>query len=256
MRRTGVAFAALLACFWSAAAPAETGAGCAPWPGEPASLPAAASDDPFLGRWISLRVRELAAEATAAEAAAPARAHRFWQHALCLDPGSPEAEQGAQRTRPIRVHRPVVVAVRTAQARETEAGFSQLGEPIRVVSVPVQRPPAPQPPAPDWKRLDTALDTAEARLRDADFETALASAERLRRDLGKTPPATGLGERKARAELVAATAEIALGREDAARRSFERALAANPALDLDPATTPPKVRRAFEAVRGEKGGGR
>ena len=64
----------------------------------------------------------------------------------------------------------------------------------------------------------------------------------------------GARERRARADVVAATAQVALGRDDEARRSFERALAADPALRLDPATTSPKVRRAFDAARAAKGG--
>jgi hypothetical protein len=54
-----------------------------------------------------------------------------------------------------------------------------------------------------------------------------------------------------RNEVVAATAHVALDQEAAARESFRRALGAEPALDLDPAATPPKVLRVFLAVRAE-----
>jgi hypothetical protein len=101
--------------------------------------------------------------------------------------------------------------------------------------------------------MDDALGSAETQLRDANFEAALATAERLRRQLGESASAEGARARQVRAEVVAATAEIALGREAAAQKSFQRALSANPSLSLDPATTSPKVRRAFDAARNAKG---
>ena len=44
-----------------------------------------------------------------------------------------------------------------------------------------------------------------------------------------------------------------LGEHQAARESFERALAADPELELDAGSTSPKIRRVFEDVRGESG---
>lgn len=246
----------------SARVAAGQGSGCAAWPGEPSPLPAASSADPLLAHWASLRIAELAVAARAAEIPAPARAGRLWRHLLCIDPSSAEAAQALGRVRSVRVHRPDVVAVRAAPEPESTPGLLRLDDTIRVVSVTSPRPAAPTPAiappqvpaAPDWKRIDAALGSAEAQLRAANFEGALAAAQRVRRQLRDDAATQGARERQARAEVVAATAQIALGSDAAARQSFERALAANPALRLDPATTSPKVRRAFDAVLGTKGG--
>jgi hypothetical protein len=56
-------------------------------------------------------------------------------------------------------------------------------------------------------------------------------------------------ERRVRLEVLSATASIALGRDEAAHRSFERALRADADLELDPASTSPKVVRHLEATR-------
>jgi hypothetical protein len=53
--------------------------------------------------------------------------------------------------------------------------------------------------------------------------------------------------------VLSATAQIALGHDSAARESFQRALAANPELELDAGSTSPKIRRLFETVRHESG---
>jgi tetratricopeptide (TPR) repeat protein len=253
-----------MALLLSEAADAKAPA-CASWPGEPSPLPTLASSDPVLARWVVLRAQELKLAARTAEASAPARANRLWQHLLCLEPASDDATQGVERTLLVRVHRPPVVVVRTLLGPESTPALSRLDEAIRVVAVPAPRAPvvtpastppqSPQPaPAFDWTRTDAALGTAEAQLGEANFEAALAVAEQLRRQLRDTAATSGARERQARAEVVAATAEIALGREDAARKSFERALAANPKLRLDPAATSPKVRRTFDAALGAKGG--
>jgi hypothetical protein len=253
---TGLALAGIR----GAAARADTD-GCTPWPGEPTPLPTVSSVDPVLARWAILRSVELAAEAQSAEIQAPARANRLWQHARCLDPGNRDAAQGIERTPLFRVYRPDVVVAKTAPAPGATPALAGLDETIRVARRPVfwlRLPPtpadAPPQPSPDWKRIDEGLSSAEAQLRAANFEAALSSVERLRRRLGEQSTAAGARARQARAEVVAATAEIALGREDAARKSFERALAADPALRLDPAATSPKVRRAFDAARGANTG--
>ena len=251
----------LVAFLQSEAADAQAPA-CASWPFELSPLPTLASSDPVLARWGTLRAQELKRAARTAETSAPARANRLWRHLLCLEPASDDATQGVERTRLVRVHRPEVVAVRTLPDPESTPALSRLEEAIRVVAAPAPRAPVvtpastPSQPAPafDWTRMDAALGTAEAQLGDANFEAALAVAERLRQQLRDTASTSGARERQARVEVVAATAEIALGREDAARKSFERALAADPKLRLDPAATSPKVRRTFDAALGAKGG--
>lgn len=226
---------------------------CAPWPGEPSALPTVASPDSVLARWATLRAAELAAMARAGESASPARANRLWRHVLCLDPASADAKAALEQARLVHVHRPDVVVGRGASAPEAGTVQLRLDDPIRVVS---REPRAPAPsttPPSDWTRTDAALRGAEGKLREADFEAALASAQRVARQLGDSNADPGGRERRARAEVVAATAQVALGREDEARRSFERALQADPGLRLDPATTSPKVRRAFDAALAAKG---
>jgi hypothetical protein len=87
-------------------------------------------------------------------------------------------------------------------------------------------------------------------VRTAQFEQALASAPGLRQRLANAPAGGTRTSLIAQAEVLAATAELALGKSDAAEKSLRRALAVDPALALDPTTTPPKVLRALEAARG------
>jgi Tfp pilus assembly protein PilF len=59
--------------------------------------------------------------------------------------------------------------------------------------------------------------------------------------------------RRTQLEVLSATAQIALGHHDAARESFERALAADPDFELDARSTSPKIRSVFDTVRREPG---
>jgi tetratricopeptide (TPR) repeat protein len=93
----------------------------------------------------------------------------------------------------------------------------------------------------------SAVAEIDALLRAARFEEAAARSDALREELGS-------GEAlllRAQLEVAAGTAYVALEREDAARECFRRALSAEPALDLDPAATSPKVLRVFRSVRAE-----
>ena len=116
------------------------------------------------------------------------------------------------------------------------------------------RPPRAQP-ASETKRsaLDARLRTADELLRTARFDEALAETERARPDLAaleaRSGPGTEASAQRVRLEVLAATACIALGREEAARQSFERALRADADLELDPARTPPKVVRGLAETR-------
>jgi hypothetical protein len=125
----------------------------------------------------------------------------------------------------------------------------ELGEPIRVV---LARTPSPESPPP---LLDVTeqIATAQEALRNARFELALEWVERGRRLLASQGPAREPPEQRAQLEVLAATAEIALGREEAARESLERALRAQAGLSLDPAVHSPKVVRLLESVRGGDG---
>jgi hypothetical protein len=94
---------------------------------------------------------------------------------------------------------------------------------------------------------------AEEALQGARFELALEWVERGRGLLERQEPAGQRPRRRAQLEVLGATAEIALGREEAARASLRRALRAQPELRLDPARHSPKLIRLFEEVRGADG---
>jgi len=102
----------------------------------------------------------------------------------------------------------------------------------------------------EFRELRSAVGALEAQVRSAQFERAVAAAPALRSRLARAPEGGTRTSLIAQAEVLVATAELALGRSDAAGASLKRALAADPQLALDPATTAPKVLRALDAVRG------
>jgi LysM repeat protein len=93
------------------------------------------------------------------------------------------------------------------------------------------------------------LDRCEAELRAAHFERALARAGEAR-DRIEARNGTADNSGRVRLEIASATAYVALGQNDAALESLERALVANPDLELDPALTSPKVLAVFRVARG------
>jgi len=223
---------------------------CAPWPDEPKPLPTVLDNDPTRARWATLRIRELSAAALALDPDDPARARSIWGHAACLAPGDADLARRSRATLPaVTVHRPEVLRGEVLLAghdpwRSLEApvAVSAPQAPARAARVAA---PAPSPAAADALVAETA-----ANVRAAHFDAALSSADRARREL------TGLqreqrAPRTAQLEVWAATAELALGRDDAAHASLRRALDADPSLKLDPQTSP-KVRRALDAVRQEQ----
>jgi hypothetical protein len=230
------------------AGPRAGQAACEAWPDEPKPLPTLSDADALRARWARLRLREISELARGLAAEDPLRARALWDHALCIAPGDPEAVQGASRKpAAVTVHRPAVV--RSPEGRPAEEAWSSLEAPIELVARPAPRPSRADRDA--NAQVDKLLDETAAHVREARFEAALQSAEQARSS------AAGLrgrarSTRSARLELYAATAELALGRDDEARASLSRALDADPALRLDAATTSPKVRRALEDVRAER----
>jgi hypothetical protein len=221
---------------------------CAPWPGEPNPLPSVRDADPLRARWAALRIRELDAAARALEARDPARARALWQHASCLAPADGDLARRARAVIPaVSLHRPSIE--RGDVMPEASDAWASLAAPIAVAGparAPVRRPAA-APSAPPANAAATRLvDETAAHVRAARFEAALSSAERARREGASLAPRT-----RAALEVWAATAALALGREDDARASLARALDAEPNLRLDSATSP-KVRRALDAVRAER----
>lgn len=102
---------------------------------------------------------------------------------------------------------------------------------------------------PEATEIAKLLDRCEAELRAARFEQALASAGEAR-DRIDTRKGAGDDPSRVRLEIASATAYVALGQNDAALASFERALLADPGLELDRALTSPKVLAVFRAARG------
>lgn len=102
---------------------------------------------------------------------------------------------------------------------------------------------------PELHQLRLDVGRLEALLGRAHFREAAEKAPLLRRQGLALPPSEEARRLVIRTEIVAGTAALALGQEAAARQCFSRALRLDPRLTLDPAT-PPKVQRAFEAVRG------
>jgi hypothetical protein len=231
------------------ASAAEAGR-CAPWTGEIEPLPSLADPDPLRAAWAGYRADQLAELARALEPRSRGLAHRLWRHARCLDPLRPDFAEAVARTSPVRSFRP-----RILRAREIELEPGQalpqpvsgqpwsLERPIRVV---VARIPPP--------RADAAeqIAGAEKALREARFELAVAWVEQGRSLLGEQGPAA----QRAKLGVLAATAEIALGREEAARQSLARALDAEPGLRLDPTRHSPKLVALLEEVRGGGEGAR
>jgi hypothetical protein len=213
-----------LLSLWLSTARAETVA-CRAWAGEPNPLPRIDDPDPFLARWAQLRAQELATVASELEASNPREAYETWEHLRCLDPAG-----GLARLEPER----------------RELGVTEVA-----VTPPVASPPRSR--APDWSPIDAKLGAAEAQVRGARFQQALRTADQIRPKLAPIEDAPGAILRRTQLEVLSATAQIALGHDEAARESFQRALVADPELELDAAATSPKIRRVFETVRDKSG---
>jgi hypothetical protein len=264
--RTGLRAGRLLVALGAAlaplvlAVPTALAEPCAAWPGELAPLPTPEDEDQLRARWAALRTVELAQRAERLEPTDPTEANLLWRHALCIDPSHAAALEGAARTARVRVHRPLVVRASSADSSASADPWGQLDAPIRVVPPPPP-PPPPEPPVPDLARArvleeaEQLLEETEGLVRGARFEAAIAGATELRTRLEGLADDDQLRESRVRLEVLAATAQIALGREDEARESFGRALAVRPDLELDPMKTSPKVIRVLEAARAAREGG-
>jgi hypothetical protein len=221
--------------------------------------------DPLLAAWAQIRANQLVEVAWKLEPHSRVLANRVWRHASCLDPDRLEFVHALSRTAPVRWARPPILGadrVKVAKGKELPEPVSEWswdpGEPIRVV---VSRTP-PSPPGregqlerfqPSVREETDPIAAAERALREARFELALEWVERGRGSLEAQGPTPEGPARRAQLEVLAATAEIALGQEDAARESLGRALRAEPELSLDPARHSPKLVRLFEQVRAGEG---
>jgi hypothetical protein len=196
---------------------------CAAWPGEISPLPSTQSRDPFLARWARMRAEELTAVAGAVAAADPAAAHRLWRHALCLTPDSAATQRQLAQLAPRADNLAVPIVVR-------------------------EKPALEQRPRVDFAQADESMGNVSSALAEARFRDALDAVARTRTLLDALSATPEVLERRARLEVMAGTAELALGQEADAVLSLRRALEAAPDLALDD-RTPPKVRRLFLSVR-------
>jgi LysM repeat protein len=106
---------------------------------------------------------------------------------------------------------------------------------------------APRPPQ---NQTDEELAAARTAFDAAEFESALAWADRARQSVRASSQDPADLRRLAQAHLVRGMAEVALGRDGAARASFGQALDLDRTIDLDPHETSPKVLSVFREVRG------
>jgi hypothetical protein len=246
---------------WFACALVLAGAGsgpvrgdCRSWPGEPEPLPQAGTSDELLARWLALRREELRGLALLIEASDPLEARRVWMHAACLAPGDSEIAAALARTaRPV-VHR---IGVERGQPPVSgrrvslEQAFDVLDHSAWLA------PEGPDDTAVagfDFRDVDSQIDAAGADLDHARFESAAGAADLARAKLARLPAAPAVRERRARIELLAATARLALGDAQEAGDCLERALQARPDLTLDPGASPPKLQRLFNEIRERRAG--
>ena len=102
-------------------------------------------------------------------------------------------------------------------------------------------------------RVDQELAEIDALLATAYFHTALVIVEPTRELLAGFGEHPRLGGRRARLEMMAATAEVALGRRDRAQQSMIRALRADPTLILDEREASPKLLGLLREARRRTG---
>lgn len=231
----------ILAVWLAGSAGASESMPCLSWPGEPVPLPEVNDADPARARWAALRAEDLAREAARAEAAAGAESQRLWRRVLCLDPLHSSAQRGLAETASVRVHRP---ELRWGVARRRKRD-----DPLAALSTPVivQRAPEIDPAA--LVRGHEQIVAAQRSLDSARFSDALGQARAARKELKAAPASTTAQTLRVRAEVLAATAQLALGDESSAQKSLARALALDPTLALDPQSTSPKVLSALEAAK-------
>lgn len=104
----------------------------------------------------------------------------------------------------------------------------------------------------DLSSADQEIAEIEGLIEQAHYRTALSVASSTRRLLLRAEPGAAVDIRRARLEVLCATARVALGEPMAARSHLELAHRANPELELDPSSVSPKVMELWRSVqRGE-----
>ena len=125
--------------------------------------------------------------------------------------------------------------------------------PVATPAAPVALPSVSSAPpaAVSGAPVDALIGMAEEELSAARFDHALHTTEAIERLLLAAPAseASATAKRRARMELVRATAYAAVGHTQQVQNALTKALAADPTLELDPATTSPKLLAALEVAR-------
>ena len=155
-------------------------------------------------------------------------------------------------------------------ARQHEVTFEALAAANRVVDpnvlwvgteLVIPGPPGDAPPPvsaappslwPAHERADALLARAERKLSAARFDEALELTEQARVLLAPIARTRRAQPRLAELEVSAGIVYVAMARREDAVACFRRALSADPALELDPAATSPKILRAFRDARATK----
>ena len=200
-------------------------------------------------------------------------AHRAWRRVLCLDPADERAlarsaalasaarasarDPDRARSRAGRASDTDVWASLDAPRADRDARERRAARGAGPRSLPGGEPALEAPVRAEslW-RIERSLAAAEAQVEAARFEEALETVARARAALAALPPGRDLTARRLRLELVAATAEAASGRSDAARACLARVLALEPGFAFDARTTSPKLLRLLDAARAEQGAAR
>lgn len=99
--------------------------------------------------------------------------------------------------------------------------------------------------------VDAHLGQARDRFEAADFEGALADAQRAAQLLAGMGSSEPVRDRRVQALLLEGMAEAALGQPDQARASFREARVLDPGVSLDPTTTSPKLITLFEQAAAQ-----
>lgn len=145
----------------------------------------------------------------------------------------------------------VLVAAQASATAQHPRGSAEPGQP-RPEAAPAPRPAGAEDAGATalLAQVDRELGEIDTLLATAHFHTALAVVQATRDLLDRLGEHPQRGARQARLELMAATAEVALGRRTPARRSMLRALRADPNLALDEREASPKLDpRRFRAPR-------
>jgi hypothetical protein len=103
--------------------------------------------------------------------------------------------------------------------------------------------------APSLAEVDRRIGQIEAALAAAHFRSALELTRGAAALLDPLAPATEVASRRARLEVLTATAEVARGRRTQARDHLARALRADPSLELSEDDTSPRLLALLPEAR-------